>query len=59
MKASEKLAKKFAKWLEKHDFIEKDTFQALKSHTQRDLEKKQMKISHKVFCTDCKRVKLA
>ena len=59
MKASEKLAKKFAKWLEKQDFIEKVTFPALKSHPQRALAKKQMKIIPSVFCADFKSVELA
>ena len=39
MKAKRKISKKFAKWLEKQDFIEKLHFQHLKSHPQRALAK--------------------
>lgn len=59
MKAQEKSSKKLASWLENQDFIKKVTFPTLKSHPQRKLAKKQMKIIPAVFCADFKSVELA
>ena len=59
MKASEKSAKRLAKWLEKQDFISKVTFPALKSYPQRYIAKKQLRIVPSVFCADFKDEKLA
>lgn len=59
MKYQEKSSKKFAKWLEKQSFIEKVTHPSLKSHPQKELAKKQMRIVPSVFCADFKSVKIA
>ncbi len=58
-KASSKNSIKLAKFLEKQDFITKVTHPALKSHPNRKLAEKQMKIIPGVFCADFKTVELA
>ena len=58
-KASSKNSIKLARFLEKQDFITKVTHPALKSHKDRKLAEKQMKIIPGVFCADFKSVELA
>ncbi|RXI27834.1 aminotransferase class I/II-fold pyridoxal phosphate-dependent enzyme [Aliarcobacter trophiarum] len=58
-KASSRNSIKLAKFLEKQDFIEKVTHPALKSHKNRNLAKRQMKIIPGLFCADFKSVEVA